>query len=71
MQSRPYIVSQHWSAALVAEWASQASLEKQLHLPITVQDSTDDPVGEATVQVNFSSFCVLPLLEITSVAVPG
>ncbi|TDL25150.1 HD-domain/PDEase-like protein [Rickenella mellea] len=67
--SRPHSVSKHWSAALNAEWASQALLEKQLQLPISVQDSTD-PVDEAKGQIFFIQAFVLPLLEITTHAIP-
>ena len=70
LQSRPHTVSQHWSAALAAEWASQALLERQLRLPVSVQDS-DDPVTEAKGQISFIQAFCLPLLEITAVAIPG
>lgn len=69
-QSRPHTVSQHWSAALAAEWASQALLERQLCLPVSVQDS-DDPITEAKGQISFITFCCSPLLEVTSMAIPG
>lgn len=67
--SRPHFVSQHWSAALAAEWSNQASLEKQLHLPVSVPDS-DDAIAEAKVQVGFIQVFCLPLLEITATPIP-
>ncbi|KAL5522537.1 hypothetical protein ACEPAG_8553 [Sanghuangporus baumii] len=67
--SRPHTVSQHWSAALASEWASQALLERQLCLPVSVQDS-DDPAIEANGQISFITLFCSPLLEITSLAVP-
>ncbi|KLO19373.1 HD-domain/PDEase-like protein [Schizopora paradoxa] len=67
--SRPHFVSQHWSAALAAEWSNQASLEKQLHLPVSVPNS-DDTIAEAKVQVGFIEACCLPLLEITAKPIP-
>ncbi|KAH8105589.1 hypothetical protein DFH11DRAFT_1481780, partial [Phellopilus nigrolimitatus] len=68
--SRPHAVSQHWSAALASEWASQALLERQLCLPVSVQDS-DDPITEANGQISFITLFCCPLLEITSLAVPA
>lgn len=67
--SRPHMVSQHWSSALAAEWASQALLERQLCLPVSVQDSSD-PMVEANGQISFITIFVLPLLEITVLAIP-
>ncbi|KAI5122635.1 hypothetical protein M0805_008721 [Coniferiporia weirii] len=67
--SRPHTVSQHWSAALASEWSSQACLERQLCLPVSVQDS-DDPVTEANGQISFITLFCSPLLEITTIAVP-
>ena len=70
LQSRPHTVSQHWSAALGAEWQAQALLEQQLSLPVSVQ-MTDEPIAEAKVQVGFITNCTSPLFQLTAVAVPG
>ncbi|KAF8889577.1 hypothetical protein BD779DRAFT_1519912 [Infundibulicybe gibba] len=67
--SRPYSVSQHWASALMSEWTSQASLERHLDLPTTVQP-TDDPLSEAKSQVFFINMFAKPLLELTTEAVP-
>lgn len=64
------MVSKHWSAALASEWATQASLERQLCLPVSVQDS-DDPMTEANGQIAFINLFCAPLLEVTVMAIPG
>ncbi|KIK68464.1 hypothetical protein GYMLUDRAFT_719559 [Collybiopsis luxurians FD-317 M1] len=66
---RPYNVSQHWAAALMGEWTSQAMLEKFMDLPCTVQCS-DDPLTEASGQVFFINTFAKPLLELMVEAIP-
>lgn len=68
--ARPYHVCEHWSKALLEEWAKQASLEKQLDLPITVFSSAD-PASQAKSQVGFIDMFVQPLFETVSNLVPG
>ena len=62
-------MSQYWAAALMEEWAAQASLEKHFRLPPTVQPS-DDPLAEAKSQVFFINAFAKPLLELTSRGIP-
>ncbi|KAJ3969566.1 hypothetical protein EV361DRAFT_849903 [Lentinula raphanica] len=66
---RPYHVSQHWAAALMGEWTSQAMLEKYMNLPCTTQCS-DDPLSEANGQVFFINTFAKPLLQLMVEAVP-
>ena len=63
-------MSQHWAAALMGEWTSQAMLEKFMDLPCTVQCS-DDPLTEASGQVFFINTFAKPLLELMVEAIPG
>ncbi|KAK7451775.1 3',5'-cyclic-nucleotide phosphodiesterase [Stygiomarasmius scandens] len=67
--SRPFTISRHWSTALMSEWTSQASLERCLGLPCTVQDK-DDPHSEAKSQIFFGSTFAKPLWEVLVEGVP-
>ncbi|TFY65382.1 hypothetical protein EVG20_g5611 [Dentipellis fragilis] len=67
---RPLRVSQHWAAALTEEWSSQATLERYLQLPPTVQTS-DGPLQEAKGQVFFIQQFAKPLFDRTTLAVPA
>lgn len=69
VQSRPHWVSKHWATALMEEWTNQAMLEKELHLPASVQPS-DDPLAEAKSQVFFISTFALPLFSLVAEAFP-
>ena len=69
-QSRPYVVSQHWAAALMEEWAKQAIYEKSLAFKPSVQESTS-PLKEAKSQVSFIARFARPLLQLAAQAVPG
>ena len=62
LQSRPYLVSKHWAAALESEWSSQLLLEKHLDLPPTVKPSLSRE-GEANGQIWFNKTFVRPLFE--------
>lgn len=67
--SRPHVVSQHWAAALEAEWRSQLFLEQHLDLPASVKPSRD-ALSEAKGQVFFTSHFTYPLLELTASGIP-
>ncbi|GJE96534.1 3',5'-cyclic-nucleotide phosphodiesterase [Phanerochaete sordida] len=67
--SRPHVVSQHWAAALEAEWTSQLMLEQHLDLPTSVRPSKD-ALSEAKGQVFFTSHFTYPLLELTASGIP-
>ncbi|THV04194.1 HD-domain/PDEase-like protein [Dendrothele bispora CBS 962.96] len=67
--SRPFPISRHWSTALMSEWSSQASLERCLGLPCTVQDK-DDPYSEAKSQIFFGGTFVKPLWEVLIEGIP-
>jgi len=54
----------------MSEWTSQASLERLLGLPCTVQDK-DDPHSEAKSQIFFGSTFAKPLWEVLVEGVPG
>lgn len=69
LQSRPYLVSQHWAAALESEWSSQLLLEKHLHLPPSVKPS-DSRVGEAKGQIWFNNTFARPLFELVAQGIP-
>lgn len=68
--ARPYHVCEHWSKALLEEWAKQAALETQLSLPVTVFSSAD-PVSQAKSQVGFIEMFVQPLFQVLSDFLPG
>ncbi|EIM21914.1 HD-domain/PDEase-like protein [Wallemia mellicola] len=68
--ARPYHVCEHWSKALLEEWAKQAALETQLSLPVTVFSSAD-PVSQAKSQVSFIDMFVQPLFQTLSDFLPG
>ncbi|KAI0739159.1 HD-domain/PDEase-like protein [Daedaleopsis nitida] len=68
--SRPYLVSQHWAAALESEWSSQLLLEKHLQLPPSVKPS-DSRIGEANCQIWFNKTFVRPLFELVAQGVPS
>lgn len=68
--ARPYHVCEHWSKALLEEWAKQAALETQLSLPVTVFSSAD-PVSQAKSQVSFIEMFVQPLFQTLSDFLPG
>ncbi|EKM57972.1 uncharacterized protein PHACADRAFT_251905 [Phanerochaete carnosa HHB-10118-sp] len=67
--SRPHTVSQHWAAALEAEWTSQFLLEQHLDLPTSVKPSKD-ALSEAKGQVFFTSHFTYPLFELTASGIP-
>lgn len=62
-------MSQHWAAALEAEWSSQLLLEKHLQLPPSVKPS-DSRIGEANCQIWFNKTFVRPLFELVAQGVP-
>ncbi|KAI0676581.1 HD-domain/PDEase-like protein [Trametes maxima] len=68
--SRPYLVSQHWAAALESEWSSQLLLEKHLQLPPSVKPS-DSRVGEANGQIWFNNMFARPLFELVATGIPS
>ena len=68
--ARPYHVCEHWSKALLEEWAKQAALETQLSLPVTVFSSAD-PVSQAKSQVGFIDMFVQPLFQVLADFLPG
>ena len=68
-QSRPYIVSQDWAAALESEWASQQLLEQHLHLPTSVRPASDD-LSEVNTQLFFIKTFARPLFELTAKGIP-
>ncbi|WVN85177.1 uncharacterized protein L203_100322 [Cryptococcus depauperatus CBS 7841] len=63
--SRPIDVSQHWSSALLEEWAKQASLEQDLSLPVSVVASADAAL-QAKGQIGFIDLFTRPLFEAVS-----
>ncbi|OBZ67419.1 3',5'-cyclic-nucleotide phosphodiesterase regA [Grifola frondosa] len=67
--SRPYLVSQHWAAALESEWSSQLLLEKHLQLPASVKPS-DSRLAEAGGQIWFITTFARPLFELVAEGVP-
>ncbi|KAI6129536.1 hypothetical protein EV401DRAFT_1927761 [Pisolithus croceorrhizus] len=67
--SRPPGVSHYWANALMAEWTSQASLEKHLHLPPSVQLSSN-PLGQVQGQIFFIDTFAKPLMDITARVIP-
>ncbi|TFK91193.1 HD-domain/PDEase-like protein [Polyporus arcularius HHB13444] len=67
--SRPYLVSQHWAAALESEWSSQLLLEKHLQLPPSVKPS-DSRMGEANGQIWFNMTFARPLFELVAQGIP-
>ncbi|TIA74394.1 hypothetical protein E3P92_01275 [Wallemia ichthyophaga] len=67
--ARPYHVCEHWSKALLEEWAKQAALETQLSLPVTVFSSAD-PVSQAKSQVGFIDMFVQPLFQVLADFLP-
>ncbi|KAI0720811.1 HD-domain/PDEase-like protein [Cerioporus squamosus] len=68
--SRPYLVSQHWAAALESEWSSQLLLEKHLQLPPSVNPS-DSRIGEANCQIWFNTTFARPLFELVAQGIPS
>ena len=68
-QSRPYIVSQDWAAALESEWTSQQQLEQYLHLPTSVKPANDD-LSEVNTQLFFIKTFARPLFELTAKGIP-
>ncbi|KAI0716394.1 HD-domain/PDEase-like protein [Earliella scabrosa] len=68
--SRPYLVSQHWAAALESEWSSQLLLEKHLQLPPSVKPS-DSRIGEANCQIWFNKTFARPLFELVAQGIPS
>ncbi|KAG6335121.1 hypothetical protein ID866_3961 [Astraeus odoratus] len=67
--SRPPGVSHYWANALMAEWTSQASLEKHWHLPPSVQPS-DCPLAQVRGQIFFIDTFAKPLMDIAATVVP-
>ena len=55
---------------LLDEWAVQASLERQLSLPISVVASADALI-QAKGQIGFIDLFTLPLYETAADAMPG
>jgi hypothetical protein len=54
----------------MVEWTSQASLEKQYHLPPSVAPS-DSPITQVRGQIFFISNFAKPLMDLVAQAVPG
>lgn len=69
-QSRPYIVSQDWAAALESEWASQKTLEQHLQLPPSVKPASDE-ISEINTQLFFIGTFACPLFNLTAQGIPG
>lgn len=69
-QTRPIEVSEYWSTVLLDEWAVQASLERQLNLPISVVASADALI-QAKGQIGFIDLFTLPLYEVAADVMPG
>jgi hypothetical protein len=67
--ARPHGASQYWSAALLEEWATQALLEKELDLPISVVANADESM-QANGQVTFIDLFSQPLFDVTGSAIP-
>lgn len=63
-------MSEYWSTVLLDEWAVQASLERQLNLPISVVASADALI-QAKGQIGFIDLFTLPLYEAAADAMPG
>ncbi|KAI6044002.1 hypothetical protein EDC04DRAFT_501567 [Pisolithus marmoratus] len=66
---RPPGVSHYWADALMAEWTSQACLEKHWHLPPSVQPSSN-PLGQVQGQIFFIDTFARPLMDVTARVVP-
>ncbi|KAL4079509.1 hypothetical protein J3A83DRAFT_1110620 [Scleroderma citrinum] len=67
--SRPPGVSHYWANALMAEWTSQASLEKHWHLKPSVQPSAS-PLAQVQGQIFFISTFAKPLMDVSALLVP-
>lgn len=63
-------MSEYWSTVLLDEWAVQASLERQLDLPISVVASADALI-QAKGQIGFIDLFTLPLYEAAADVMPG
>ena len=59
------MVSEHWSSALLEEWACQAMLERELGLPVSVVAAADEIV-QAKGQVGFIDLFTKPLFDATA-----
>ncbi|PSS36950.1 hypothetical protein PHLCEN_2v1166 [Hermanssonia centrifuga] len=68
--ARPYLVAQHWAAALESEWTSQLLLEQHLNLPTSVRPAKDE-ISEASGQVFFLTAFARPLFDLTAMGLPG
>ncbi|KAG8903775.1 3',5'-cyclic-nucleotide phosphodiesterase [Tulasnella sp. 403] len=68
--TRPHAVSEHWSSALLEEWACQAMLERELGLPVSVVASADEIV-QAKGQVGFIDMFTKPLFDTTASVLPA
>jgi hypothetical protein len=69
-QTRPIDVSEHWSTALLQEWAVQASLETALDLPVSVSLGVDATL-QAKGQIGFIDLFCQGLFRIVSDILPG
>ncbi|KAH7925466.1 HD-domain/PDEase-like protein [Leucogyrophana mollusca] len=67
--SRPPGVSQYWTSALLSEWSSQTSLEKQFDLPTSLPPS-ECPLARVKGQIFFISTFAKPLMDIVAKAIP-
>lgn len=67
--TRPIEVSMHWSSVLLQEWANQASLEKELNIPISTVASADAAL-QAKGQIGFIDLFTQPLFEAATEAMP-
>ncbi|KIJ62183.1 hypothetical protein HYDPIDRAFT_176703 [Hydnomerulius pinastri MD-312] len=67
--SRPPGVSRYWANALMAEWSSQASLEKLWRLPASVSPS-ECPLTQVRGQIFFVSTFAKPLMDLTARGIP-
>ncbi|KAG8712762.1 3',5'-cyclic-nucleotide phosphodiesterase [Ceratobasidium sp. 395] len=70
--TRPHAVSEHWSKALLEEWACQATFEQELDLPVTVVnvDVTNGAKQQAQGQVGFIDLFTQPLFSATASVIP-
>jgi len=63
-------VSKQWASALQQEWACQYKFENSLQVKHSVNPSTE-PLAEANSQVFFIKHIAKPLIDMTTLAVPG
>lgn len=63
-------MSKQWASALQQEWACQYKFENSLQVKHSVNPSTE-PLAEANSQVFFIKHIAKPLIDMTTLAVPG